>query len=179
MQKFRLPRIAISGFKKSGKTTLIESLVPVLRGQGLRVGVIKHQNETVEPERPGSDTDRFHSAGAAVIGYDGQSIFWQAASSPLQVESAGALSGDSTDGPEGADRILKELIRRLDEYADLILIEGFKKSSADKIWLLKEGEEKPPMEIPHVIQVLRWREDRLSAVLRIIEKYLKANRHEE
>lgn len=179
MQKFRLPRIAISGYKKSGKTTLIESLVPVLRGQGLRVGVIKHQNETVEPERPGSDTDRFRSAGAAVIGYDGQSIFWQAASSPLQVESAGALSRYSTDNPEGADQILSELIRRLEGEVDLILIEGFKKSSADKIWLLQEGKEKPPAEITNSIQTLPWGEDRLPAALGIVEKYLKANRHEE
>lgn len=179
MQKFRLPRIAISGFKKSGKTTLIESLVPVLRGQGLRVGAIKHQNETVEPERPGSDTQRFWQAGAAAAGYDGQSIFWQTAGGPLQVESAGAFSRYSTDNPEEADQILSELIRRLEECADLILIEGFKKCSADKIWLRKEGEEKPPAEITHIIQALPWGEDRLPTALGIVEKYLKANPHEE
>jgi len=179
MPIFRLPRIAISGYKKSGKTTLVESLVQSLKKQGLRVGVIKHQNETVEPERPGSDTQRFWQAGAAVVGYDGQSIFWQAASSPLQVESAGDLSRYSTDNPEGADQILSELIRRLEGDVDLILIEGFKKSSADKIWLLKEGEEKPPAEITHIIQVLRWGEDRFPAALGIVEKYLKANRYGE
>jgi molybdopterin-guanine dinucleotide biosynthesis adapter protein len=171
--------LAISGYKKSGKTTLIESLVSVLTKRGLRVGVIKHQNEAVEPERPGSDTQRFGSAGAAVVGYDGQSIFWKAVSGNLQVESAGALSRDSTDHPEEADRILSDLIRRLEAYADLILIEGFKKCSVDKIWLLKEGEEKPPAEITLVIQVLRWGEDRLTAALGIIEKYLKAKPHED
>lgn len=179
MPIFRFPRIAISGYKKSGKTTLVESLVPVLRDQGLRVGVIKHQNETVEPERPGSDTQRFWQAGAAVVGFDGQSIFWQAASSPLQVESAEAFSRYSTDNPDGADQILSELIRRLEGEVDLILIEGFKRSSVDKIWLLREGEEKPPAVIAHIIRVLPWGVDRLSATLRIIEKYLKANPHEE
>jgi len=179
MQKFRLPRIAISGFKKSGKTTLIESLVQSLKNQGLGVGVIKHQNETVEPERPGSDTQRFWQTGAAVVGYDGRSIFIKTTSGKLAVESAEVFSQYSMNSPEGTDGILAELIRLLETHADLILIEGFKKSSADKIWLRKEGEEKPPAEITHIIQALPWGEDRLPAALKIVEKYLKANQHEE
>ncbi len=179
MPIFRLPRIAISGYKKSGKTTLIESLVQSLKNQGLRVGVIKHQNEAVEPERPGSDTQRFWQAGAAVVGYDGHSIFWQAASNPLQVESAVALSRYSTDNPEGADQILSELIRRLEGEVDLILIEGFKRSSVDKIWLLQEGEEKPPAEITHIIQTLPWGVDRLTTALGIVEKVTQESQNAE
>ena len=63
MQILSSPRLGISGYKKSGKSSLIESLVRTLTQQGLRIGVIKHQNETVQPDQPGSDTDRFSRAG--------------------------------------------------------------------------------------------------------------------
>ena len=34
--------LAVSGVHNSGKTTLLEKLLPVLRSRGLKVGVIKH-----------------------------------------------------------------------------------------------------------------------------------------
>ena len=34
--------LAVSGVHNSGKTTLLEKLLPVLRSRGLKVGIIKH-----------------------------------------------------------------------------------------------------------------------------------------
>ena len=39
------PVISFVGWSNSGKTTLIEKLIPVLRGKGLRIGVLKRNVE--------------------------------------------------------------------------------------------------------------------------------------
>ena len=57
--------IAVSGVKNSGKTTLIEAMLPLLAEAGLRVAVIKHDGHCFDPDPPGTDTGRFMAAGAA------------------------------------------------------------------------------------------------------------------
>ena len=42
--------LAVSGVHNSGKTTLLEKLLPVLRSRGLKVGVIKHDGHDFTPE---------------------------------------------------------------------------------------------------------------------------------
>ena len=39
--------LAVSGAHNSGKTTLLEKLIPLLRARGLKVGVIKHDGVAV------------------------------------------------------------------------------------------------------------------------------------
>lgn len=55
---------AVSGYKNSGKTTLITSLLPELAGRGYKVAVIKHDGHDFESDVPGTDTWRFQKAGA-------------------------------------------------------------------------------------------------------------------
>ena len=45
--------LAVSGVHNSGKTTLLEKLLPVLRSRGLKVGVIKHDGHDFTPDVPG------------------------------------------------------------------------------------------------------------------------------
>ena len=47
--------LAVSGVHGSGKTTLLEKLLPILRGRGLKVGVIKHDGGDFAPDAPGTD----------------------------------------------------------------------------------------------------------------------------
>ena len=57
--------VSVVGTKKSGKTTVIERLLPVLKGRGLRVGTLKlihHETFTIHAE--GRDTARHWEAGA-------------------------------------------------------------------------------------------------------------------
>ncbi len=57
--------VSVVGTKRSGKTTLVERLLPELRRRGLRVGTLKlihHEGFTVHPE--GRDTTRHWEAGA-------------------------------------------------------------------------------------------------------------------
>jgi molybdopterin-guanine dinucleotide biosynthesis protein B len=56
--------IAVSGPKNSGKTTLIEGMMPHLAAAGLRVAVIKHHGHIFDPDTPGTDTYRFNHSGA-------------------------------------------------------------------------------------------------------------------
>ena len=55
--KKRLPVLAVSGRKDAGKTWLLEKLVGVLSGAGVRTAVIKHDGHEFEADVP--DTDSF------------------------------------------------------------------------------------------------------------------------
>lgn len=55
---------AVSGFKNTGKTTLITKLIPELTGRGYRVAVIKHDGHDFESDVPGTDSYCFQKAGA-------------------------------------------------------------------------------------------------------------------
>ncbi len=100
-----MPRlVVVTGFKKSGKTSLIEALTGELRRRGHRVGVIKHTVRPYPIDTPGKDTWRYRAAGAqaSVLLTQGESaIFLQL---PLE---------------------LNEVIRLLGTL-DLVLLEGFK-----------------------------------------------------
>ena len=45
--------LAVSGAHNSGKTTLLEKLIPLLRARGLKVGVIKHDGHDFTPRCAG------------------------------------------------------------------------------------------------------------------------------
>ena len=59
--------LAVSGVHNSGKTTLLEKLLPVLRSRGLKVGVIKHDGHDFTPDVPGTDSYRLREAGAGGV----------------------------------------------------------------------------------------------------------------
>lgn len=114
---------AISGEKNSGKTTLIEAMLPFFKEKGIKTAVIKHDGHSFEPDVPGTDSYRFLKNGA-----EGTAVF---DSEKFMLVKYCSLSE-------------KELFKAFPE-ADLILIEGLKHSSYPKI-LLKAGEWEDPME---------------------------------
>lgn len=62
-----IPVISFIGWSGSGKTTFLEKLIPVLRGRGLRVAVLKSDGHEFQMDREGKDTFRFSSAGAECV----------------------------------------------------------------------------------------------------------------
>lgn len=50
-----------------GKTTLIEGVIAGLKAHGLRVSVIKHAHQQFDIDRPGKDSHRHRTAGAAEV----------------------------------------------------------------------------------------------------------------
>lgn len=60
-----MPKVfGFAGFSGVGKTTLIEQLLPILIGEGVRVSVIKHAHHDFDIDRPGKDSYRHREAGA-------------------------------------------------------------------------------------------------------------------
>ena len=63
-----LRAVVVTGFKKSGKTAVVEELVRELIKRGYRVGTIKHIREKeFSMDSPGKDTWRHAQAGASVV----------------------------------------------------------------------------------------------------------------
>jgi molybdopterin-guanine dinucleotide biosynthesis protein B len=116
----KTPRVlAVSGFKNSGKTTLIERVLPLLADRGLSVAVIKRDGHRFEADVPGADTRRFLQAGAsgtAVFDYEKYMLVKNEAVSEHFLLTAFA-------------------------DADLILLEGFKTSPWPKIEVLSGGPD--------------------------------------
>ena len=111
--------LAVSGFKNSGKTTLIERLIPSLTKRGLKIATVKHDGHSFEPDYPGTDSSRFWNAGVStsiVYDKDKDSVVRR---EPLQEDAIAHLVGD----------------------ADLVLLEGFKWSPYPKLILLTGSHE--------------------------------------
>jgi molybdopterin-guanine dinucleotide biosynthesis protein MobB len=113
-------RLWVCGPSNSGKTTLIEALIPRLRAHGLRVATVKHAHHGFELDHPGKDSWRHANAGASAV----------ALVSPNRaawfIETARELSCDNA-------------VERISHAADLVLIEGFKRTAGPKILLEQHG----------------------------------------
>ncbi|MCL5022926.1 MAG: molybdopterin-guanine dinucleotide biosynthesis protein B [Nitrospirae bacterium] len=108
--------IGISGYSGTGKTTLIEKILPILKKEGLSVGVMKHiHHNNLDIDKKGKDTDRFYRAGADYIfAHDERQGFAR-----------------SRCGKED----LSDLADRFPRGLDLILIEGHKGYVVPGIWV--------------------------------------------
>ena len=56
--------ISIVGFSNSGKTRLLEKMIPILKAKGYSVGIVKHTGHDSSLDQPGTDTYKFGQAGA-------------------------------------------------------------------------------------------------------------------
>ncbi len=105
--------VSIVGHSQSGKTTLIEKLIPEMVSRGYRIATVKHTHHKVAPDQPEKDSWRHLQAGSAAV----------------------VLS--STDNvtliKPMVDASLDDITRLLGEDYDLILAEGFKQDNAPKI----------------------------------------------
>ena len=61
-----IPIVSIVGRSNTGKTTLIEGIIPELKKQGYRVATIKHNRHGFEVDHEGKDSWRHRRAGAAM-----------------------------------------------------------------------------------------------------------------
>jgi formylmethanofuran dehydrogenase subunit E len=117
------PVLHVVGFKKVGKTSLIEKLVAELTGRGYRVGTIKHHHSVfpAQVDTVGTDTWRHRQAGAATV----------ALMTPVHV----ALFRDAAES-DSLEKLLPEFAGH-----DLVLVEGFHAQPGPKIEVLSERGE--------------------------------------
>ena len=119
MKKQRHVISFVARSSNSGKTTLIEKIVAILKDRGFRVAVVKHTSKGFDIDRPGKDSWRFHQAGAdAVIlaGPDNVALMKIVRQQPSSHELE-QLAGD----------------------VDLVIYEGFKGDAENKIEVFRQG----------------------------------------
>ncbi len=109
------PVLGITGWKNSGKTTLMERLVAVLTVRGWRISTVKHAHHAFDIDHEGTDSFRHRAAGASEVAIV-SSRRW-------------ALMHELRDGGEPD---LESILTRLSP-CDLVLVEGYKRGSHRKI----------------------------------------------
>ncbi|OQX18794.1 MAG: molybdopterin-guanine dinucleotide biosynthesis protein B [Desulfobulbaceae bacterium A2] len=119
--------ISCIGRPDSGKTTLLEKLLPELVRRGLRVGVIKHHVHAFSMDIPGKDTHRLKQAGAAVV----------ALAAP---DGLGVIRDTNGRDPDPA-----ELLRRYFDDCDLVLTEGYKQHDFPKLEIVRFTRHEGPL----------------------------------
>lgn len=121
------PVLGIAAWSGTGKTTLLKQVLPLLRAQGLRVGMLKHAHHAFDIDHPGKDSYELRKAGAE------QMLIASSRRWALMVEA-----------PVEGDVLLWDMLSRLDRSAlDLILVEGFKHEHFPKIELHRAAVGKP------------------------------------
>ena len=124
---FQIPLLGFAAFSGTGKTTLLEKLIPILVDEGIRVGLIKHSHHDIEMDTPGKDSYRLRKAGACqvVIAGTHRSILFNEHKNPHDSELEEQLA----------------LLQTQD--LDLVIVEGYRDAALCKIELHRSSLNKP------------------------------------
>jgi molybdopterin-guanine dinucleotide biosynthesis protein B len=118
--------IGFAGFSGSGKTQLVERLIPALKLMGLRVSVAKHAHHDFDIDREGKDTYRHRQAGAfeVIVASDRRLALMREFEQPARMS-------------------VHHLLAELYDGVDWVLVEGFKDSNLPKIEVWRAAAGKP------------------------------------
>jgi len=116
--------ISIVGRSESGKTTLIEKLIPEIKKRGYRVGTIKHAHHGFDIDKEGKDSWRHKAAGAETV----------LVSSPGKIAMLKDKRNDT----------LNDLKRYFDDM-DIVITEGYKRENTPKIEVFRTSRHNRPV----------------------------------
>lgn len=127
----------ITGWKNSGKTTLVADLVKHLSGRGLKVSTIKHAHCNFDIDKPGTDSFKHREAGAQQV--------------LLASSNRWALMHELRNDQEPE---LDELLQHL-EPVDLVIVEGFKMGDQPKIQVVRpqNNTERLPEDAQPIVAI--------------------------
>ena len=106
----------VTGWKNSGKTTLITRLIAELSGRGYRISSIKHAHHKCDIDKEGTDSFRHREAGSGEVALVAAGVRWA-----IMHE----CNGDE-------EPLLNTILQRL-APCDLVLVEGYKTEPFPKI----------------------------------------------
>ena len=120
MIDFPRPVVGICAYSGTGKTTLLIRLIPLLKAEGLRLGLVKHAHHTFELDQPGKDSYELRIAGAD------QTV----------VTSRRRMASIVEFRDQRPEPLLAEALSAVrPELIDLVLVEGFKHERFPRIEL--------------------------------------------
>ena len=131
-----VPIVCFIGRSNSGKTTLVERVIPELVRAGYRVATVKHAGHGFDLDTEGKDSWRHKRAGASsvVVVSKGSLAMFTDVSEQLKVE-------------EIRDRFL-------DDTYDLIIAEGWKSEGYPKIVVIREEVGEIPFSLDGLLAVV-------------------------
>ncbi|RYG72590.1 molybdopterin-guanine dinucleotide biosynthesis protein B [Lentibacillus lipolyticus] len=128
----------VVGYKRSGKTTVMNKLIRHFSANNLKVGSLKHHGHGGEPAMVnGTDSEEHLKSGSVISGVKGENITQLTLSSPLELD---------------------ELIQMYHRFPlDLLLVEGYKQAVYPKIVLVRnETDLSLLQELSAIIAVGTW-----------------------
>jgi molybdopterin-guanine dinucleotide biosynthesis protein B len=115
MQSVKQKVIGVAGFKNAGKTTLVEKLVAELTRRSLRISTVKHAHHSFDIDHEGRDSFRHRKAGATEVAV-------------VSANRWAIIHESRAEAEPDLDEILAKL-----GPCDLVIVEGYKRDSHDKI----------------------------------------------
>jgi molybdopterin-guanine dinucleotide biosynthesis protein B len=142
-----VPIVSFVGRSNSGKTTLIERVIPELVRAGYKVATVKHAGHGFDLDTEGKDSWRHKRAGA----------------SSVMVLSKGSMAMFA----DVSDQMTVEEVRDrfLDRTYDLIIAEGWKHEGYPKIVIVREQVGEIPVSTEGLLAVVSDRQVDLSVPL--------------
>lgn len=128
------PIISVVGRSDSGKTQLLEGIIPVLKRRGYKVAAVKHNVHGFDIDKQGKDSWRYTQAGADKV------MISSAAKWALISQVDSELTLDE--------------IRRLMGEVDIILAEGYSRDKAPKIEVLAKDASRPLFKEQNLIALV-------------------------
>lgn len=121
-----LPILGFAAYSGTGKTTLLEALLPLIKQKNIRVAVLKHAHHDFDLDTPGKDSYRLRKAGADQM-----------------LVASGSRHVLFTETPDKEEEFEVLLAKFDHSKLDLILVEGCKTLSFPKIELHRKCVGKP------------------------------------
>lgn len=120
------PIISIISKKRSGKTTLLEKLIPELKSRGYRVGTVKHDTHGFDVDHEGKDTWRHKQAGAEGV----------VIACPWKLSVIKDLE---------AELSLDDIVSTQLADMDIVLTEGYKRAGKPQVEVFRSSVHQEPL----------------------------------
>ena len=108
----------VTGWKNSGKTTLVTRLIENLSARGYRISSVKHAHHACDIDKPGTDSFRHREAGSHEVALVAAGSRW-------------AFMHECRDA-EDEEPFLEDILPHF-APCDLVMVEGYKKEPFPKI----------------------------------------------